>query len=68
MTFGQAFENCKFNKRMRLKYWYDDVWVEVEGFDGNNSGFVKVSDGSIISVGWLPNEKEIFSNEWELID
>jgi hypothetical protein len=63
MTFGQAFENCKLGKRMKLTSWPEYKFIIMD----EDKKMLMYNDGRTTNEAWLPGERELYTNEWELI-
>lgn len=68
MNFGEAFEEVKKGKSMRLPSWLPDVLIKAQFPDENSKMtapylYVKSRFGM---VPWKETMIELFSEEWEI--
>lgn len=70
MNFGQAFEEVKKGKGMRLPTWSEDVSIHAQYPDEHSKMtapylYVESRYGK---VPWRETEIELFSEDWEVIN
>lgn len=70
MNFGEAFEQVKVGKAMRLIHWMDDVKIRAQFPDEHSKMtapylYVESRYGN---VPWKENMIELFAEEWEVVD
>lgn len=70
MNFGEAFEQVKTGKSMRLPSWLPDVKIKAQYPDENSKMtapylYVESRYGK---VPWKETFIELFSEKWEVID
>jgi len=70
MNFGEAFEQVKKGKSMRLPQWKEDVRIRAQYPDRNSSMtapylYVESRFGA---VPWKETMIELFSEKWEIAD
>ncbi|HDZ25492.1 hypothetical protein LCGC14_0642960 [marine sediment metagenome] len=70
MNFGDAFEQVKRGKGMRLPYWKADVVIRAQYPDKNSKmthPYLYVT--SILGlVPWKETMVELFSDKWDVVD
>ena len=69
MNFGQAFEEVKTGKSMRLPAWQEDVKIKAQFPDENSkmtAPYLYV-DSRFGKVPWKETMIELFSEEWEVV-
>lgn len=69
MKFGEAFEEVKKGKSMRLPSWKPDVLIKVQYPDENSkmtAPYLYV-ESRFGRVPWKETMIELFSEEWETI-
>jgi len=70
MNFGQAFEQVKKGKGMRLPNWKEDVIIRAQYPDQNSkmtAPYLYV-ESRFGKVPWKETMIELFSDNWEIID
>lgn len=70
MNFGQAFEEVKKGKAMRLPHWAPDVKIKAQYPDENSKMtapylYVESRKGR---VPWKETMVELFSDCWEIVE
>lgn len=70
MNFGEAFEQVKQGKGMRLPQWSNDVVIRAQYPDEHSKMtapylYVESRYGR---VPWKETNIELFSEEWEVVD
>lgn len=69
MNFGEAFEQVKKGKSMRLPLWADDVKIKAQFPDEHSkmtAPYLYV-ESRFGMVPWKETMIELFSNEWEVV-
>jgi len=69
MNFGQAFEQVKTGKSMRLPAWADDVKIKAQFPDANSkmtAPYLYV-ESRFGKVPWKETMIELFSEGWEVV-
>ncbi len=69
MNFGQALEQAKIGKGMRLPQWQPDVVVRAQYPDDHSkmtAPYLYV-ESRFDRVPWKETNIELFSNEWEVV-
>jgi len=69
MTFGEAFDQVKKGKSMRLPNWKDDVVIKVQYPDSHSkmtAPYLYVESG-FGCVPWKETNIELFSEDWEVL-
>lgn len=69
MTFGEAFEQVKIGKAMRLPKWAPDVKIKAQFPDVNSkmtAPYLYV-ESRLGKVPWKETMIELFSDEWEVV-
>ena len=69
MNFGDAFEQVKKGKAMRLPHWSEEVKIKAQFPDHNNkmSAPYLYADSRFGKVPWKETMIELFSEDWEVI-
>jgi len=69
MNFGEAFEQVKKGKSMRLPHWLDDVKIKAQFPDDNSKMTAPYlyAESRFGKVPWKETMIELFSEEWEVI-
>ncbi|MCQ4813565.1 Thoeris anti-defense Tad2 family protein [Cloacibacillus evryensis] len=70
MTFGQAFEEVKRGKGMRLPQWKEDVVIRAQYPDAHSkmtAPYLYV-ESRFGKVPWKETMIELFSEEWLVVD
>lgn len=70
MNFGEAFEQVKKGKGMRLSKWQSDVVIRAQYPDENSkmtAPYLYV-ESRFGRVPWKETMIELFSEEWEVVD
>lgn len=70
MNFGQAFEEVKNKKGMRLPNWQPDVVIRAQYPDFNSkmtAPYLYV-ESRFGLVPWKETNIELFSENWEVVD
>jgi len=70
MTFGEALEQIKNGKGMRLPKWKDDVVIRSQFPDKHSkmtAPYLYV-ESRFGRVPWKETYIELFSNDWEVIE
>lgn len=70
MNFGQAFEQARNGKGMRLKKWGEDVIIRCQTpdeFSKMTAQYLYV-DSRFGRVPWMPTQIELFNNDWEVVE
>ncbi|HHI3608518.1 TPA: Thoeris anti-defense Tad2 family protein [Bacillus anthracis] len=70
MSFGQAFEEVKQGKGMRLPQWSDDVVVRAQFPDEHSkmtAPYLYV-ESRFGRVPWKETNIELFSEKWEVVE
>ena len=70
MNFGEAFEQVKNGKGMRLPQWKDDVVIRAQYPDEHSkmtAPYLYV-ESRFGRVPWKETMIELFSDEWEIIE
>jgi hypothetical protein len=70
MNFGEAFEEVKAGKAMRLPMWLPDVKIKAQYPDKGSkmtAPYLYV-ESRLGKVPWKETMIELFSEEWEVID
>jgi hypothetical protein len=70
MNFGQAFENVKSGKGMRLPQWSDDVVIRAQYPDEHSkmtAPYLYV-ESRFGKVPWKETMIELFSEKWEVVE
>lgn len=70
MTFGQAFEEVKRGKGMRLPQWKEDVVIRAQHPDAHSkmtAPYLYV-ESRFGKVPWKETMIELFSEEWLVVD
>ena len=70
MNFGNAFEEVKNGKAMRLPQWKDDVKIKAQFPDENSkmtAPYLYV-ESRFGCVPWKETMIELFSEDWEVVD
>ena len=70
MTFGEAFEQVKNGKGMRLPQWKDDVVIRSQFPDKHSKMTVPYlyAESRYGRIPWKETYIELFSNDWEVIE
>lgn len=70
MNFGQAFEEVRNGKGMRLKKWEKDVVIRCQTPDefSEMTAPYLYAESRFGRVPWKETNIELFSNDWEVID
>lgn len=68
MNFGQAFENCKFEKPIRRESWSDNSFIKIITEESEYSKMIKIVDEKIVNHNWIPTEIDLFGDDWEFVD
>lgn len=69
MNFGEAFEQVKSGKAMRLPHWSGDVKIKAQ-YPCNSSKMTAPYLYVVSSFGLVPWKEtmiELFSEEWEVV-
>ena len=69
MNFGEAFEQVKKSKGMRLPFWKEDVVIKAQFPDENSkmtAPYLYV-ESRFGLVPWKETMIELFSEEWEIV-
>lgn len=67
MTFGEAFDQVKNGKAMRLPKWKDDVLIKAQ-YPNSNSKMTApylYVESRFGRVPWKETNIELFSEDWE---
>lgn len=70
MNFGQAFEEVKKGKGMRLPKWQSDVVIKAQFPDEHSkmtAPYLYV-ESRFVRVPWRETNIELFSNDWEVVE
>ena len=70
MNFGNAFEEVKNGKAMRLPQWKEDVKIKAQFPDENSkmtAPYLYV-ESRFGCVPWKETMIEIFSKDWEVVE
>lgn len=70
MSFGQAFEEVKQGKGMRLPQWSDDVVIRAQFPDEHSkmtAPYLYV-ESRFGRVPWKETNIELFAENWEIVD
>ncbi|XRE42363.1 hypothetical protein ACIVBQ_000567 [Tenacibaculum discolor] len=70
MVFGEAFEQVKKGKSMRLPQWSEDVKIKAQYPDENSkmtAPYLYV-ESRFGNVPWKETMIELFSDKWEVCD
>ncbi|PEJ92521.1 Thoeris anti-defense Tad2 family protein [Bacillus wiedmannii] len=70
MSFGQAFEEVKQGKGMRLPQWSDDVVIRAQFPDEHSkmtAPYLYV-ESRFGRVPWKETNIELFSEKWEVVE
>ena len=71
MNFGQAFEQVKQGKGMRLPQWKEDVVIRARYPEPNNdfmSAPYLYVESRFGRVPWKETMIELFSEDWEVVE
>ena len=69
MTFGEAFDQVKNGKAMRLPNWKDDVVIKAQYPDSHSkmtAPYLYV-ESRFGCVPWKETNIELFSEDWEVL-
>jgi hypothetical protein len=69
MNFGEAFEQVKVGKAMRLPQWPEDVKIKAQFPDENSkmtAPYLYV-ESKFGMVPWKETMIELFSEDWEVV-
>lgn len=70
MNFGQAFEEVKQGKGMRLPQWQPDVVIKAQfpdEYSKMTAPYLYV-ESRFGRVPWQETNIELFSNDWEVVE
>jgi len=70
MNFGEALEQVKTGKAMRLPQWKEDVKIRAQFPDENSkmtAPYLYV-ESRFGMVPWKETMIELFSNDWEVVE
>ena len=69
MNFGEAFEQVKEGRSMRLPKWSEDVRIKAQYPDSNSmmSAPYLYVESRLGRVPWKETMIELFSEDWEVI-
>jgi hypothetical protein len=70
MNFGQAFENVKAGKGMRLPQWGEDVVIRAQypdEYSKMTAPYLYV-ESRFGKVPWKETMIELFSEKWEVVE
>lgn len=70
MNFGEAFEEVKKGRAMRLPQWQPDVLIKAQYPDANSmmTAPYLYADSRFGKMPWRETEIELFSDAWEVVD
>lgn len=71
MNFGEALEQVKKGKGMRLPYWKESAVVRAQypkEFSKMTAPYLYISIGLFDKYPWKEDTIELFSEDWEVVD